>query len=59
MTEDFDVRLTEKHYMPDPSYKRNSWVGDYATVYQEFLRDRNGSGTLLHGNSTGSPHTAK
>ena len=39
MTEDFDVRLTEKHYMPDPSYKQNSWVGDYATVYRDFLRD--------------------
>jgi len=39
MAEDFDVRLTEKHYMPDPSCKQNSWVGDYATAYQDFLKD--------------------
>nr|WP_320162155.1 acetate--CoA ligase [uncultured Methanoregula sp.] len=41
MTEDFDVRLVEStvRYTPDPSYKRNSWVGDYEKAYQEFLAD--------------------
>jgi len=41
MTEDFDVRLVEStvRYTPDPSYKRNSLVGDYGKAYQDFLAD--------------------
>ncbi|HJJ51253.1 MAG TPA: acetate--CoA ligase [Methanocorpusculum sp.] len=37
--ESFDVKLVEneKYYTPDPSYKKNSWVGDYQKVYDEFL----------------------
>ena len=39
--ESFDVKLVEneKYYTPDPSYKKNSWVGDYQKVYDEFLAD--------------------
>ncbi len=42
MTEDFDVKLVEdvKSYMPDPRYKKNSWLGDYKTAYNEFLKDQ-------------------
>jgi acetyl-CoA synthetase len=39
MAEDFDVRFTEKHYTPDPSYQQNSWLGDYAKAYEDFLKD--------------------
>jgi len=41
MTEDFDVRLVEStvRYTPDPSYKRDSRVGDYGKAYQDFLAD--------------------
>ena len=43
MTEDFDVKLVEdvKSYTPDPRYKKNSWLGDYRTAYDEFLKDQN------------------
>ncbi|MEI7434450.1 MAG: acetate--CoA ligase [Methanomicrobiales archaeon] len=42
MTEDFDVKLVEdvKSYTPDPHYKKNSWLGDYQTAYNEFLKDQ-------------------
>ncbi len=42
MTEDFDVKLVEdvKSYTPDPRYKKNSWLGDYQTAYDEFLKDQ-------------------
>ncbi|MCX6700742.1 MAG: acetate--CoA ligase [Methanomicrobiales archaeon] len=42
MTEDFDVKLVEdvKSYAPDPRYKKNSWLGDYRTAYDEFLKDQ-------------------
>ena len=42
MTEDFDVKLVEdvKSYTPDPQYKKNSWLGDYQTAYNEFLKDQ-------------------
>ncbi len=42
MTEDFDVKLVEdvKSYTPDPQYKKNSWLGDYQTAYDEFLKDQ-------------------
>ena len=41
MTEDFDVRLVEdvKTYTPDPQYKKNAWMGDYQTAYNEFLKN--------------------
>jgi acetyl-CoA synthetase len=42
MTEDFDVKLVEdvKSYTPDPRYKKNSWLGDYQTAYDEFQKDQ-------------------
>jgi acetyl-CoA synthetase len=41
MTGDFDVKLVEdvKSYAPDPQYKKNSWLGDYQTAYDKFLKD--------------------
>jgi len=41
MAENFDVKLVEemKYYTPGPEYKRNSWIGDYQKVYDEFLAD--------------------
>jgi len=41
MTDDFDVKLVEStvRYTPDPSYKRNSWVGDYEKAYRDFVAD--------------------
>ncbi|HII99004.1 MAG TPA: acetate--CoA ligase [Methanoregula sp.] len=39
MAEDFDVKFTDKHYTPDPSYRKNSWLGDYTKAYEEFTRD--------------------
>jgi len=39
MAENFDVKLTEKHYLPDPSYCQNSWLGDYSKAYEEFRKD--------------------
>ena len=39
MAENFDVRLTEKYYTPDPSYRQNSWIGNYQKAYEEFQKD--------------------
>jgi acetyl-CoA synthetase len=39
MAEDFNVKFTEKYYTPDPSYRQNSWIGDYLKVYDEFRKD--------------------
>jgi acetyl-CoA synthetase len=39
MAENFDVKLTEKHYLPDPSCCQNSWLGDYSKAYEEFRKD--------------------
>ncbi len=39
MAEDFNVKLTEKCYTPDPSYKQNSWIGDYQKAYDEFRQN--------------------
>jgi acetyl-CoA synthetase len=41
MADNFDVKLVEemKYYTPGPEYKRNSWIGDYQKVYDEFLAD--------------------
>ena len=42
MAEDFDVKLSEKYYAPDPSYRQNSWLGDYQKAYDEFRNDPEG-----------------
>jgi acetyl-CoA synthetase len=42
MAENFDVKLSEKYYSPDPSYKQNSWLGDYQKAYDDFLQDPDG-----------------
>ncbi|HRD26514.1 MAG TPA: AMP-binding protein, partial [Methanoculleus sp.] len=43
MAEKFDVKLEEaRYYMPDASYKEQSWIGDYNRAYQEFLADPDG-----------------
>ncbi len=39
MAEDFDVKFSDKNYLPDPSYRQNSWLGDYAQAYDEFKKD--------------------
>jgi acetyl-CoA synthetase len=39
MAEKFDVKLENKSYSPDHSYKEQSWIGDYSTAYQNFLSD--------------------
>ena len=39
MAEDFDVKFSDKHYQPDPSYQKNSWLGDYSQAYAEFQKD--------------------
>ena len=46
MAENFDVKLVEemKYYSPGPEYKRNSWIGDYQKVYDEFQEFRLNSG---------------
>ncbi|MFA5396532.1 MAG: acetate--CoA ligase [Methanogenium sp.] len=42
MSGSFDVKLEETVYLPDPSVRENSWIGDYTTEYQRFLRDPDG-----------------
>ena len=42
MAEDFDVKLSEKYYAPDPSYRQNDWLGDYQKAYDEFRNDPDG-----------------
>ncbi|WP_292462838.1 acetate--CoA ligase [Methanolobus sp.] len=39
MSENFDVKLNGKSYLPDPSVKENSWLQDYDTAYAGFLKD--------------------
>ncbi len=39
MAEQFDVKLTDKYYTPDPSYQQNSWIGDYRKAYDDFQKD--------------------
>ncbi|MEN6611648.1 MAG: acetate--CoA ligase, partial [Methanoregulaceae archaeon] len=31
-----------KYYLPDPSYRQNSWMGDYTWAYNEYLKDPEG-----------------
>jgi len=54
MAEKFDVRLTEKYYMPDPSSKKHSWLGDYQKAYDELLKDPDTFWDKLQRNFTGS-----
>ena len=42
MAEDFNVKFTDKQYLPDPSVKKNSWIGDYQKAYDSFLKDPDG-----------------
>lgn len=42
MAEDFDVKFSEKYYAPDPSYRKNSWLGDYQKAYDAFRNDPDG-----------------
>ncbi len=42
MAEDFNVKFTDKQYLPDPSVKKNSWIGDYQKAYDTFLKDPDG-----------------
>jgi acetyl-CoA synthetase len=39
MSENFDVKLSGRSYLPAPSMKENSWIQDYGTAYSEFLKD--------------------
>jgi acetyl-CoA synthetase len=42
MADNFDVKLDNKTYIPDPSYQANSALGDYKKAYAEFLSDPDG-----------------
>ncbi|WP_245618551.1 acetyl-coenzyme A synthetase N-terminal domain-containing protein [Methanogenium cariaci] len=42
MSGSFDVKLEETVYLPDPLVREQSWIGDYDTEYQRFLRDPDG-----------------
>ncbi|MEI7648524.1 MAG: acetate--CoA ligase [Methanomicrobiales archaeon] len=42
MAEDFNVKFTDKQYLPDPSVKKNSWIGDYQKAYNAFMKDPDG-----------------
>lgn len=42
MKDDFEVKLEKKAYLPDPSYERNSHLGDYKKAYENFLADPDG-----------------
>lgn len=39
MAENFDVKLDKKTYIPDPSYKEKSALGDYKKAYESFMAD--------------------
>lgn len=39
MAENFDVKLDKKTYIPDPSYKEKSALGDYKKAYDAFMAD--------------------
>ena len=42
MAEDFGVKLDKKTYIPDPSYKKDSAMGDYKAAYADFIADPDG-----------------
>ncbi len=39
MAEDFEVKLDGKKYLPDPSYKASSHLGDYNEAYARFIEN--------------------
>lgn len=39
MVESADLKPDIKYYTPDPSYRQNSWIGDYNWAYSEFLKN--------------------
>ncbi|TGC08151.1 acetate--CoA ligase [Methanolobus halotolerans] len=39
MSENFDVKLDGKSYLPDPSVKEDAWIKDYDKVYAESVKD--------------------
>ncbi|MDG6243147.1 MAG: acetate--CoA ligase [Methanolobus sp.] len=39
MSENFDVKLDSKSYLPPPSVKQDSWIQDYEAAYNESLKD--------------------
>lgn len=39
MAETFDVKLETTTYLPDPSYREESWLGSWETAYQRFRDD--------------------
>jgi acetyl-CoA synthetase len=39
MEESADTKAGAKYYTPDPSYRQNSWMGDYTWAYTEFQKD--------------------
>ncbi|MDW7731369.1 MAG: acetate--CoA ligase [Methanolobus sp.] len=39
MSENFDVKMDGKSYLPDSSVKENSWIRDYETVYAKSVKD--------------------
>lgn len=42
MSENFDVKLEKKCYVPDPACKEGARIPDYEKAYQEFLDDPDG-----------------
>ncbi len=42
MPEDFEVKLSSRVYHPDPSYQKNSALGDYQKAYAAYLSDPEG-----------------
>jgi acetyl-CoA synthetase len=42
MAEKFDVKLDSKAYLPDPSVRESTWLKDYRTEYEAFLKDPDG-----------------
>lgn len=39
MEKSADTKKKAKYYTPDPSYRQNSWMGDYGWAYNEFQKD--------------------
>ncbi|MEN6611679.1 MAG: acetate--CoA ligase, partial [Methanoregulaceae archaeon] len=42
MDKSADPHQAAKYYLPDPSYRQNSWMGDYTWAYNEYLKDPEG-----------------
>jgi acetyl-CoA synthetase len=39
MTEEKHLITEQRRYMPDPELARNTWIGDYATAYDDYRAD--------------------